>query len=69
MLGIISLYSRPMPSPDCWMRMEMEVGRFNHQNLLVLSWVERLLTMEKDYKMSIYARIRKDILDKSPYLV
>ena len=65
MLGMISLYSRNMPSAECWMRMEAEVGRYHHQNLFQLCWIERLLAMEDDVEMKVLEKIKDGYVNKS----
>ena len=65
MLGIISTYSRNLPEPEFWVQMEAEVGRFHHQNLLLLGWAERLLKTENDVEMKVLDRIIDSYVAKS----
>ena len=65
MLGIISTYSRNLPDPELWVQMETEVGRFHHQNLLLLGWVERLLKHENDVEMKVLNRVVNSYVAKS----
>ena len=65
MLGIIATYSRNIPNTELWVRMENEVGRYHHQNLQLLGWVERLLKLEDDTEMQVYGRVVNKYLNKS----
>ena len=57
-----------MPCKELWMQMEVECGRYHHQNFTLLSWVERVMKIENDTKMAMYHDIQNHILNQSPYL-
>ena len=65
---MICTITRAMPSKDLWMQLEVECGRYHHQNLSLLSWVERTLKIENDTKMTMYKEVQQTILNQSPFI-
>ena len=65
---MVATITRAMPSKELWIQMEVECGRYHHQNLTLLSWVERVMKIENDTKLAMYKDVRYDILKQSLYL-
>ena len=67
-LVIIATMTRTMPAADVWARMEIEAGRYHHNNLMLLSWLEVCLKLENDTTMDLFRRTTETFLNKSPMM-
>ena len=67
-ISIINLVSRPIPSAREWLRMESQVGRYCHHNLLCLSWAEIAFQYFQDTQMGLYHYVINDVLGKDPFV-
>ena len=65
-LTVIATMTRSIPAAEEWSRMEVEVGRFHHQNLLLLGWLEICLKIDDDVQMTLLERVVKSCLSRSP---
>ena len=52
-LGIIILFSRPVPTLKEYTRNEGYLGRYVNANLFALTWIERMMQVEDDQKLTI----------------
>ena len=66
MLGTIK---RPLVSKKEFIRAEGYLGRFSQHNLLLLSWIERLMQMEQDNNHAHLRWIQKNLLNIVPHHV
>ena len=65
---MIGVLTRNMPDAQLWARLEVEAGVFHHQNLALMTWIERMLSLEVDTEMLQLERIKNEFLHQSPYV-
>ena len=67
-LAILNLTSRPIPAAREWLRMESQVGRYSHHNLLSLSWAETALQYFQDNNLELVEYVISDLLRADPFV-
>ena len=66
-LSLINILSRPMPKKREWVRMESQFGRYFHQNMLCLLWIETYCQVFDDREGKLYDYIIKTLLSANPF--
>ena len=66
-MGMLVTITRASPPVKEFLRLEGLMGRFVQQNILPLSWIERMLQVEFDDDNKNYTWLLKNILQTTPY--
>ena len=61
-LSILNLIARPMPAVREWLRMEGQVGRYFHHNLLCVGWIDVASRFLQDDSNAMQQFIEDEIL-------
>ena len=64
----MNLISRPIPAARDWLRMESQVGRYSHHNLLAVSWAETALQYFQDENLGLFDYVTTDLLGQDPFI-
>ena len=66
-MAITSAYTRPQVGLRLHSQREIELGRYENQNLLSLAWCEAFFHLNRDNELVAYAEIRDYLREHNIY--